>query len=762
MTTPGQPDIADLLRGHGKEAIYRIAADAGLKRVGDRIQCPFPGVCAGKGAERSANVRVFAADGGKYKLHCHVCDFSGDLLDLLQAVHGWPKAEAIAHLRGVPVPVRKLQLVPAVAPADDADKLKPAEVLRVWKTLEEDDELGRSYLEGRLLGGSSLVRYATEKSDKAFLGYAKRGRRIGMLLTDVVGNARGIQLRLARPAQQGEDKQMSLKGSAMKGAFFGQPELIESTHQVLVAEGMCDTLALQLWAPPGSVVVGAPGIGNLPALAESLRAAAIPLDGKLFVLFTQNDVPLNKSRKFFVRLQQLLTSAGAHVVICNTPAKHEDLADWRKAEPSVAWPPAELATTGDAEPGDDQVRMVTAAGSAVHLPSEIRAERFAQNFSTLCTLLDDSVTRGLVMGPGELVLSEMTEAPLFNGKELNRQDLIAIRLGLEREGRTPDGKPLKFPLAEVEQALLLLASRRRMHPVADWLKSLKWDRVDRISQALPKALSQPLDGLEAHLLRKWMIAAVARPLKPGCKMDTVLVLIGKQGVGKSRFFDALGGAFFTDEKVNVDEKDGKILMRKAWIIEWAELDSMRRARDQEAIKAFLSQRVDEFRPPYDVSTIKAPRSCVIVGTTNNEEFLSDVTGSRRFWPLTVTKIDVAWVQREREQLLAQAVQLFNAGEQWWLEDDYAALLEERNAHHQVTDDWAQLIADWAPIANDLKHEVTSAEILSSVLKKPEQHWTPQDRKRVGEVMISLGWERGTKRINGRPQPIYRKPLEHSP
>mgnify|MGYP000101813970 FL=1 len=77
----------------------------------------------------------------------------------------------------------------------------------------------------------------------------------------------------------------------------------------------------------------------------------------------------------------------------------------------------------------------------------------------------------------------------------------------------------------------------------------------------------------------------------------------------------------------------------------------------------------------------------------------------------------------------------------------------------MVDDWATLIADCGPIRNGLQAEVTSAEILSQVLKKPEQHWTLQDRKRVGEVMIGLGWERGTKRVHGKPQPIYRKPQE---
>jgi putative DNA primase/helicase len=204
--------------------------------------------------------------------------------------------------------------------------------------------------------------------------------------------------------------------------------------------------------------------------------------------------------------------------------------------------------------------------------------------------------------------------------------------------------------------------------------------------------------------------------------------------------------------VNVGDKDGKLVMRRAWIVEWAELDAMRRARDQEAIKAFLSARVDMFRKPYGRDVIEAPRHCVVVGTTNNREFLHDTTGNRRFWPVEVQGlIDIDWVKANREQLCAEALDRYRKGEQWWLTEIEDQELASVNAEHEAGDVWGDPIADYL---HGYREFVTTGEILKEALGKEIEHHSNQDEKRVATILRSLGWVLQRKRFDGTCRRVY--------
>ena len=157
------------------------------------------------------------------------------------------------------------------------------------------------------------------------------------------------------------------------------------------------------------------------------------------------------------------------------------------------------------------------------------------------------------------------------------------------------------------------------------------------------------------LIRKWAISAVARAMRPGCKVDTVLVLVGRQGVGKSSFFSAIGGEFFRDTHMDMKNKDRFLQLHSAWIYEWSELSAIRVA-DIEDVKSFISSCDDNFRAPYDAATAKHPRRGVIVGSTNKDQFLRDPTGTLRFWPITIRgRIDVALIRRNRDAFWADAL-----------------------------------------------------------------------------------------------------------
>lgn len=776
MTSAGG-DITDLLRRLGTDALVHEAESHGLSPRAGRLKCPFEG-CAHKGAERERDAVVFAAK--HPRVYCYSCGTSGDLVDLMERTRGLARAEAIAHLKGVPVPERprpELRVVGNRAP-DDADKLQPAEVKRLWEQLLADSDQGRTYLEGRGLGGAvdaQLVRFTNDDaSNKELSGLARRQYRIGALLTDVVGNPRGIQVRLSRPPRnEREPKILSVKGSVTSRAFFGAAGSIEASPVVAVAEGMADSLSLQLWADSSIVVVGAGGKGALHQLAVELEAAGIDITGKLFALFPQNDRPANKSRIEFQRLSQLLAARGARICWVSTPDEFKDLADWRQSRPDIEWPPTELAkafgATSDENPA---AAAVLPEGLAIAVPAQVRTDRYAQDFTTLCALLDDAAHREAVMGRGDLTWCEMTTRVKWGSRSLGEHDLSTIRLRLEQVARSTDNKPLKFGEGDIEKALSILARRHAVHPVRQWLKSLAWDGKQRLEVDLPAVLGHESGEFEGRLLRRWFVSAVARSMDPGCKVDTVLILTGKQGGKKSTFFEALGGPWFTDSKVEPGDKDGLLIMREAWIVEWAELDAMKRSRSVETTKAFLSARIDMFRRPYGREIQKAPRHCVFVGTTNEDEILGDATGNRRFWPVRVNvpRVDVKWLRQNREQLFAEAVAIYEGvagcprcldeGERcgdhrWWLTDEEDVRLAEENRAFEVIDAWQPAVSRW--LTDQLIAEVTTEQVLAQALLLSIEDHSNQQEKRVGRILRQLGWVYGKARRDGTVINVFRKP-----
>lgn len=760
MSVPGGGDISELLRRLGDDALIHEAESHGLSPRAGRMRCPWAG-CEHKGAERERDAVVFAAK--HPRIYCYACGTTGDLVDLLQRTRGLSRAEALAHVQGQPVPERpkpELRVVGSRSP-DEAGKLLPAEVKRLWDSLSADSEACRQYLSTRNLVGAvdaGLVRFTSvDSTQKELAGLARREYRVSALLSDVVGNPRGIQVRLARQSRnEKEPKILSVKGSVTSRAFFGSPGLIEGAPVIAVAEGLADSLALSVWAAERVVVVGAGGKGSLHHVAGELEEAGIDITGKLFALFPQNDRPENKSRREFQRLSQLLTRRGARVCWVTTPDQYKDVADWRQSQPDTEWPPAELVKAFGNAPGDDSPAVdVLPEGLAVAVPTQVRTERFAQDFTTLCALLDDGAHREAIMGRGELTWCEMTTRVKWGGRALAEHDLSTIRLKLEQVARSTDSKPLKFGEGDIEKALSILARRRPLHAVRDWLSALAWDGKQRLEAELPALLGHESGGFEGRLLRRWFVSAVARAYEPGCKVDTVLILTGKGGGKKSTFFEALGGPWFTDSKVEPGDKDGLLIMREAWVVEWAELDAMKRSRSVETTKAFLSARVDMFRRPYGRDIVKAPRHCVFVGTTNETEIFGDVTGNRRFWPIEVRvpRIDLKWLRQHRDQLFAEAVAVYRGGlgcphcsaeaercaeHRWWLTEEEETQLEARNARFEVVDAWQHKISDWLDDHRTLT-SVTVDQVLKVALDIDAEDMGLAEQHRVGKVLRQMGW-----------------------
>ncbi|MFI5299163.1 MAG: VapE domain-containing protein [Polyangiales bacterium] len=291
---------------------------------------------------------------------------------------------------------------------------------------------------------------------------------------------------------------------------------------------------------------------------------------------------------------------------------------------------------------------------------------------------------------GRFAYNAMTLTMTLDGQPVTDETIARIRERLDGEWA------FTVPLETLTQAIQAAAFDRSSHPVRDYLEGLPaWDRVPRIDRIASEVLGA--DGaLVASFVTKTMIAAVARAFEPGCKVDTVLCLIGEQSLGKSRFFRELASApFFSDTPISLHEKDGFLTLHAAWILEWAELESILHRREASDVKRFLTSSVDVFRPPYARAVAPHPRSGIIVATSNEKGMINDPTGSRRLWIMTVTKrVDAAHIRELRDLWWSEAVALYRASEHWWLTLEAEGERAESAIDFEQADLWEEKILPW--------------------------------------------------------------------
>lgn len=238
-------------------------------------------------------------------------------------------------------------------------------------------------------------------------------------------------------------------------------------------------------------------------------------------------------------------------------------------------------------------------------------------------------------------------------------------------------KPYKIEAPKkVEDALFELTKKKSIHVVQDYFNSLRWDGLSRLDTLLIDYLGAEDTAYTRAVIRKELVAAVARVMteKP-VKFDNMIILTGKQGIGKSTFLDKLGHGWFSDNVKDFNNKDTLLQMQKCLIIEIGELQAFNKT-DINTLKQFMSQKTDTFRAPYAKKTIEHPRHCVFFGTTNESEFLKDKTGNRRYWPVEcmikqpTKNIFKELTEAEIDQIWAEAIYVFRCGsERLYLEGE---------------------------------------------------------------------------------------------
>ena len=295
---------------------------------------------------------------------------------------------------------------------------------------------------------------------------------------------------------------------------------------------------------------------------------------------------------------------------------------------------------------------------------------------------------------------------------------------------------ITLSLNVVQVAVVTVATEAPFHPIRNYLTALKWDGTPRIDSFATQHLGAEGTAYHRAVGQCMLIAAVARIMRPGCKVDHVPVLEGEQGALKSTAIERLFTPWFSDDLAELGTKDASMQIRVAWGIEIAELASMTRS-EIEKIKAFITRKVDHFRPPYGRHVISAPRQSVLIGSTNTDTYLKDDTGARRFWPVKCGAIDVATIDRDRDQLWAEALTLFKNGAPWWLNGDATVLAREEQADRHVDDPWQKSITNHL----EDKDRTSVTEILEHVIDKPKERWTQLDQNRVAACLRAAGFDR---------------------
>jgi predicted P-loop ATPase len=298
------------------------------------------------------------------------------------------------------------------------------------------------------------------------------------------------------------------------------------------------------------------------------------------------------------------------------------------------------------------------------------------------------------------------------------------------------------------------AEHNAYHPVRSYLGGLAWDGIERIRHFATDSLGAEDDPLVQAISAAMLIAAVARAMTPGCKADNIPVLEGPQGKLKSMAIETLFGRdWFSDDLSDLGTKDSAMQVARAWVVEISELAGMSRT-EVERIKAFASRRVDIFRPPYGRALIEQPRQSVLWGTTNQDAYLKDETGGRRFWPVACGTIDVKRLERERDQLWGEAAHAWQQGEPWWLADPGTVQMARKvQESRQMADAWDERVADY--IHN--KGDISIGEVLQFALVIEPGKWSQADQNRVARYLRGKGWTRRNTGPKGRQKWRYFSP-----
>ncbi len=344
---------------------------------------------------------------------------------------------------------------------------------------------------------------------------------------------------------------------------------------------------------------------------------------------------------------------------------------------------------------------------------------------------------------------------------------------------------IALPSATVSDAVSAVAARHKFDPAVEWADALPaWDRTERLPKLWTSYFGVAAPNGEEKLVeaygRCFPVAVMARIYRPGAQVDTVPVLAGLQGLGKSTGLAALcpKPEWFADSPLAIGEKDALQSLAGKLMWELGELASVSR-RDVNAVKQFIVSKVDAFRPSYGRRRVDRPRRCVFLGSVNPDsmpEFLNEA--GRRWWVMRTTgRVDLAAIKRDHLQLWAEARHRYRAGEPWYLTADGLVQAQDESVRAYVpSDTWEPRILEyldgWVFTRDENGKETsrkgpsldatTTGDVLQDALGFDLVKIERKHEIRVGNILAGLGWTRLRAMASGRREYRYHRPTAVKP
>ena len=332
-------------------------------------------------------------------------------------------------------------------------------------------------------------------------------------------------------------------------------------------------------------------------------------------------------------------------------------------------------------------------------------------------------------------LNDLTGNVEWRGEELTDSSYIDVRLAIEAAGYQPTDKDLPG-------AITRIAEDNRYNPVADYLNGLKWDGKPRVNLWLQKIFGVANTSLNQAFSRMFLIGAVARALDPGSKVDSMLILEGPQGLKKSTAIQVLFGKDYVLNGLRVFHgQEAGLSVQGRWAVDLGELGGFTNANIRD-VKHFLTLEIDNYRPLWGRSYVNRKRRVVFTGSTNEYDYLRDPSGARRFWGVACKRVDIDLLRQCRDQLWAEAVTLYSAGEQWWIERESPLW---HDAEQAAADRYADSV--YAPAIEKFLAQpdtrmrgcVLVGEILSGIGISIDKH--KQNEGEVTNHLTHCGWRK---------------------